>query len=84
MVVDHSDSLHEGVANRPTHESESASLQDLAHGIRFGRPSRYVAHGWPEILFRLPSDELPRVLKGNGDDSLPGSTSSLLSNSSPR
>src|SRR6185369_4516770 len=62
MVVDHTRSLHERVADCRSHEAEAALFQLAAHGVRYRRACRSFAHRAPAVDARAPSGELPDVL----------------------
>src|SRR5262245_4647683 len=61
MVVDHSNRLHEGIADRRTHKRETTLQQVSAHHIRFVRSWRHFSMCTPAVDSRLAADELPDV-----------------------
>ena len=60
MVVNHTDGLHEGVADRAPDKPEASFLEILTHGLRDRRCGGYFISAFPRILNRLaihkPSD----------------------------
>ena len=61
MVVDHSNGLHEGVADCRAHEPKSALLEVFAHGQGLARFGRQILQALPRVLDRIPAHELPEV-----------------------
>ena len=59
MIVDHPDSLHEGIADGWSYKTEAPLQQIFAHGVGFGGP-RGKALG-PFVDLRTASGELPDV-----------------------
>ena len=59
MVVDHTGSLHESVANRSAHKFESPLLEGFAHGIRFGCAGRNFGYGLIVMVDGLIAGKLP-------------------------
>src|SRR5262245_7350368 len=61
VVIDHSDGLHERIADGRADELEAASPQVLAQRVRFRRRSRDFLRRPPLVLYRPAADELPNV-----------------------
>src|SRR6188768_946152 len=61
MVVHESHRLHERIADRRAHESETALSQVLAQRVRFARACGNLPRGTPRVLERLPVHEAPYV-----------------------
>src|SRR5262249_7118926 len=61
MVVDHTDGLHKGVADRRAHEAKAAFLQSLAHGVRFRSFCRHSLASGPVGLFWPSPHKLPDI-----------------------
>lgn len=59
VVIDHSDGLHERVADRRADETKPASFEVFAHRIRFRRSSRYLTEILPAVLSRAVIDKSP-------------------------
>jgi hypothetical protein len=61
VIVHHSDRLHKRVADRRSHENESAFFEIFAHGIGFGCTRGNLLQRFARIHDRLAADELPDV-----------------------
>src|SRR5580704_15466551 len=62
MVVDHAGGLHEGVTDCGADESEAATPQVFAHGVRFWREYRDALRFAPIDFLWEAADELPDVV----------------------
>ncbi len=62
MIVDHTNGLHERVANRRADEREAPAFQVLTHGIRNRRVAGNVAWRFPSIGERPAINECPNIL----------------------
>src|SRR5262245_9117275 len=61
VVVDHSDRLHERIADRRSDEAEPTLPQILAHCIGLESSRRNAVEGFPPVLYWSPTHELPEV-----------------------
>ena len=59
MIVDHADSLHEGVADGGADKIEAALFQGPGHGIRLGGRGRSLSHALPVVDLHLATDKTP-------------------------
>src|SRR5438094_4448509 len=61
MIVDHSDRLHQRVADGRADEFESASQQIPTHRAGFSSARGHLRHRAPTILDWLPADKAPQI-----------------------
>ena len=61
MVVDHSDRLHQRIANCRSNKLETAACEIATHGIGFGSAHRHLRHSSPAILLGLSADKTPEI-----------------------
>lgn len=61
VVVDHSDRLHEGVADGRPNEAEPSTFEVHAHRVGFRRVRRDLFHMGPRVLPRRTIHKLPNV-----------------------
>ena len=61
VIVDHTCSLHQRVADRRTDKFESALQQVAAHRVGLGCARGYVEHAPPAILNWLAANEAPEI-----------------------
>jgi len=61
VIVHHPGRLHHRVADRRSHELESAREQISAHRIRLGRARRNLLHRPPLVNPRPPADKAPYI-----------------------
>ena len=61
MIVDHSNGLHERIADRRADESEPPAFQVSTQGIGDRRVTGNVLERFPAIADRSPFDELPNI-----------------------
>ncbi len=62
MVIDHANSLHEGVADGGADEVEASFFERFAHGLGFGRLGGDFGHGLEVVLHGRAADELPQII----------------------
>ena len=62
MIVDHSNGLHECIANRRANECEPPAFQVPTQGLGDRRVAGNVLGRFPAIANRSPFDELPNIL----------------------
>lgn len=62
MIVDHSNGLHERIANRRADECEPPAFQVPTHGLGDRRVAGNVLGRFPAVVNRSPFNELPNIL----------------------
>jgi len=61
MIVDHSDRLHQRIANCRSNKLKAATYEIAAHRVGFRSVRRHLTHSSPAILLGLSADETPKI-----------------------